>query len=264
MSLRFLPVLVTYLAVVDAAGAAPPVTDEDVPSPVSEVARRWLVAAFQAPLLEYDLEGRQPRSEAVRMLTTTVRGERLGPGVGWYDPGRMRHDWSWLASRFDLDHNGRITPTEFAAFSGLLERLDRDRDGAVTPDDLDWSERSPWVREESRALRFFRDIDGNGNGRISEQEMLAYFKRRAGEKGHLTPGDIHDALTLERKGGKRVSRETWRECLFAGDLGSPFEGPRVGEEAPGFCLATQDGKRRITLSDYRGKKPVVLIFGSFT
>jgi hypothetical protein len=38
----------------------------------------------------------------------------------------------------------------------------------------------------------------------------------------------------------------------------------VGDPAPDFTLITRDGKAKVTLSDYRGKKPVVLIFGSYT
>ena len=40
--------------------------------------------------------------------------------------------------------------------------------------------------------------------------------------------------------------------------------PSWGQEAPPFTLETHDKSRRISLADYRGKKPVVLIFGSFT
>lgn len=40
--------------------------------------------------------------------------------------------------------------------------------------------------------------------------------------------------------------------------------PKVGEQAPDFELSTLDGKRKIKLSSYRGKKPVVLVFGSYT
>jgi len=39
---------------------------------------------------------------------------------------------------------------------------------------------------------------------------------------------------------------------------------KVGELAPDFSLITKDGKSKISLSDSRGKKPVVLIFGSYT
>src|SRR5688572_22026706 len=38
----------------------------------------------------------------------------------------------------------------------------------------------------------------------------------------------------------------------------------VGDEAPDFSLETYDKRSRVQLSDFRGKKPVVLVFGSYT
>ena len=40
--------------------------------------------------------------------------------------------------------------------------------------------------------------------------------------------------------------------------------PRAGDLAPDFELADADGANPIRLSDFRGHKPVALIFGSFT
>jgi peroxiredoxin len=40
--------------------------------------------------------------------------------------------------------------------------------------------------------------------------------------------------------------------------------PRVGDLAPDFELTDASGNRQIRLSDFRGRKPVALIFGSFT
>ena len=40
--------------------------------------------------------------------------------------------------------------------------------------------------------------------------------------------------------------------------------PAVGQPAPDFTLATHDGKAKVRLGDFRGRKPVVLIFGNFT
>ena len=46
----------------------------------------------------------------------------------------------------------------------------------------------------------------------------------------------------------------------------PREADRLqeGDLAPDFTLKSPDGKKTITLSDYRGKKPVALVFGSYT
>ena len=38
----------------------------------------------------------------------------------------------------------------------------------------------------------------------------------------------------------------------------------IGDPAPDFTLATPDKAARMTLSDYRGDRPVVLVFGSYT
>ena len=40
--------------------------------------------------------------------------------------------------------------------------------------------------------------------------------------------------------------------------------PKVGDMAPDFTLSDTSGTESVTLSDFRGKKPVALIFGSFT
>ena len=45
----------------------------------------------------------------------------------------------------------------------------------------------------------------------------------------------------------------------------PQEGKlKTGAAAPEFSLKSPDGKTTFTLADQKGKKPVVLIFGSFT
>ena len=40
--------------------------------------------------------------------------------------------------------------------------------------------------------------------------------------------------------------------------------PRAGDLAPDFTLTDSRGEKTITLSGFRGKKPVALVFGSFT
>jgi len=39
---------------------------------------------------------------------------------------------------------------------------------------------------------------------------------------------------------------------------------KPGDAAPGFDLPTQDKKSRVRLASFRGREPVVLIFGSYT
>jgi peroxiredoxin len=43
----------------------------------------------------------------------------------------------------------------------------------------------------------------------------------------------------------------------------PFA-PKEGDVAPDFELRDSSGENLVRLSDFRGKKPVALVFGSFT
>jgi len=40
--------------------------------------------------------------------------------------------------------------------------------------------------------------------------------------------------------------------------------PKAGDLAPDFTLSDVSGTKSVTLSDFRGQKPVVLVFGSYT
>lgn len=40
--------------------------------------------------------------------------------------------------------------------------------------------------------------------------------------------------------------------------------PKAGQEAPPFTLKSVDGKHETNLASFRGKRPVVLFFGSYT
>ena len=39
---------------------------------------------------------------------------------------------------------------------------------------------------------------------------------------------------------------------------------KVGAEAPDFKLKSVDGKKEVELGSFKGKRPVVLVFGSYT
>lgn len=92
----------------------------------------------------------------------------------------------------------------------------------------------------------FRELDADGNGTISEQEfanrMAAARKlmnRRTGNR--------------ERTGDSKQRANRGRAAAL-----------KVGDSAPTFKLKSLDGKSETNLASFRGKKPVVLIFGSYT
>jgi hypothetical protein len=210
-----------------------------------------------------------PKLEIVEMLSAVLGGSQLmGGGDAWFHPSVSRYSWKWLAQKYDANGDGKITPAEFKGPPELFACLDRDRDGVLTRDDFDWSPQAPYLQQMSMVQRWMQRIDTSHNGRLSKQEWLEFFERAARGKDHLTPEDLRDALMqMPRREGpppRGPEVATLLRGLFQGELGSFFEGPQLGDRAPNFTLKTHNGKRTVSLADYRGKKPVVLIFGSFT
>ena len=229
--------------------------------------RGWLdPLAYRDALLVPFVKARQ--LEITQMVSAVLNGSRMGPGDGWFHPSESRYDFRWLARRFDRNGDGRITREEMKDHPKLFERLDRDRDGVITTEDFNWSETSTYIRQMGMVQMWMSRIDSNSNGRISKQEWENFFEHASKGKDHLTPEDLREALMqMPRRQGpppRGPSPDIMLAGLFNGELGSYFEGPNVGDRAPGFTLRTYDGKQTIRLVEYRGKKPVVLIFGSFT
>jgi AhpC/TSA family/EF hand len=211
-------------------------------------------------------------TEFLEMFTAIARGSQMGPGDGWFHGGQSRYGWDWLAARHQVARDAVITAKGFRGPPELFRLLDRDRNGELTADDFDWSERSMYLRQGGMASMLFSMLDANSNGRVSHEEWEAFFRRLGKGKDHLTAQDLRDALTppappraargQDRGGGP--SQTVLFQGLFRGELGSFFEGPAVGDRTPDFTLPTHDGTRTVRLAQYRGHKPVVLIFGSFT
>jgi hypothetical protein len=212
---------------------------------------------------------RLSKLEVVEMVSAIARGSDMGPNDAWFHPAESRYGWPWLARRCDRNHDGKITPEEFGGPRELFDRLDRDGDGKITAEDFDWSERSPYFRQLMMARQTLRALGGDNGGKISREDWERVFQRLAGEKGFVTPEDLRERLfppppPRSAGGSDMPSPAILLQGLLDGDVGSPFEGPGVGRRAPDFRLKTYDGTKAIALSDSRGKRPVVLVFGSFT
>jgi alkylhydroperoxidase family enzyme len=210
-----------------------------------------------------------PQPEGVRMLVAILRGSQLNGRDGWFGPAESRYSWAWLVERNGLDSKATAIPKDkFRGPAELFEKLDRDGDGKISASDLDWSERSAYMQQVNQVTRLFRRMDASGDGRVTREEMEAFFKALAGEKDHFTADDLRRALIARGPSGfSRGDGPTIPVLvrgLFAGEIGSISEGPKVGEQAPDFMLKTVDGKETVQLSKLIGPKPLVVVFGNFT
>ncbi|MFT5444149.1 MAG: hypothetical protein ACI8W3_003201 [Myxococcota bacterium] len=61
-----------------------------------------------------------------------------------------------------------------------------------------------------------------------------------------------------------ATMQEWRTHELDWQLANDLQAPKVGELAPDFELQDPAGATAVRLSDFRGKRPVALIFGSYT
>jgi hypothetical protein len=210
----------------------------------------------------------RPRGEFLRMWDTIVSGRPVGPNAGWFGPAQARYTWDRLKAR-DKDRDGRVTRDEFAGPPDLFAALDRDGDGAITADDLDWSDDSKYARQLGTAQQLLRRADADGNKKLSREEWAKVFDELARGKKDLEAEDLRRLLFPPSPGrppggGGMPSRDVLLFGLLTGEIGSGAEGPKLDAAAPDFRLRSPDGKTTISLGEFKGKKAVALVFGSFT
>ena len=212
------------------------------------------------------------RPEWLDMYTDILQGSQLGPNDGWFRRAvaQTRFGWELTRKRFDRDRDGKISRKEFSGSDADFARLDRDHDRALTEADFDFSAHA---LTPSPGMMLFMRIDRDGNGKVTHEELDAFFKQTdGGSLDFLSLSDLQEALRMPTPrpapagatAQRGPSKETLIRGLFRQEIGSLQPGPAVGESAPDFTLKTSDGKGELTLSKLVGPKPVVLVFGNFT
>lgn len=116
----------------------------------------------------------------------------------------------------------------------------------------------PAPKYESAWALISNEHDKNGDGKVTPREYP-----RGKERFKLLDRDQNGALTALDFVGKDSRRNRGRNQRRR-DRRIRTLAPKVGAMAPGFTLRTVDGKKKQRLSTYKGKKPVALIFGSYT
>lgn len=263
----FLATTIGILAYGWAAALPPRIAAEDAKRSAKSCCDPWVLLSHIRTET-----GKLHTPETVEMLLAIVSGGEMGPEKAWFHAGQSRYGWEWLASRYDRNRDGKLTFDELPS-RPAIRRLDRDRDEVVTADDLDWSAQSAYLRQGVTWAMWMRQADVNHNGKISRAEWDKLFTRLAGDKDFLVQSELREAFPLAPPAQRTPSGPvpmqeptpwTLLKGLVTQELGALSEGPALNALAPDFTLQTQDGKREITLSQFRGKKPVALMFGNFT
>jgi thiol-disulfide isomerase/thioredoxin len=238
------------------AGPNAPAAKTDGANPAA--AAEWLEKAFEGTEMP----------ESARMLVAIARGSNMGPGEGWFGPASARYDWKWLAAANGSEGATEIAEQQFRGSKHDFARLDRNQDGRITASDLDWSDRNPYVQQFNLIVRLFRRMNKKGDGQLTREQFVALFDQAAAGRDYVTSADLAETLLAGFGSGAASGAEPTPEMLarglFRGEIGSLNAGPALNAPAPDFSLKTHDGQHVIRLSDLRGSKPIVLVFGNFT
>jgi len=193
-------------------------------------------------------------------------GDPRKPGASPLVLSKTRFGWPAVARNHGVPMSGSVTKSQYQGSPQRFDQLDRDKDGVLKASDFDWSDQAPFVQQQAMAAALFNRMNVDGDGFISPEELKKSIDRLAGSSGKLTQDDVR-RLMFTGPPLVTTPNPTRAMRLFGfltGELGSMSEGPNPGTMAPDFQLKTQDEKRTVKLSDFRGIKPVVLIFGNFT
>lgn len=277
---RWLAMCVVLCLIGAVRGDEPPVRGDAPPkAPTSGQPTMEDLEAF-AKLIDRDLKD---RPEWVEMAVAIFKNRSMGSGQGWYKPASKRFDWEWIAKAFpEAADDHVIEPGEVPEFDATrFSRLDRTRDGYFSKTDLTWS-KNPIMSGFGVPDAIFQLLDTDNNGRLEKTELDEWFRKTGGGFDFLTMEDMRNGLQFTPPRGSGGGRPSQRQDqrlvalrrLLNGELGSLTEGPQLGQPAPELNLPllnrSADGAsleltdRFVKLDEFRGKKPVVLIFGSFT
>ena len=194
-------------------------------------------------LHDKDKDGKITKKEFKRSDKAFGNHDRNSDGVisqADYPRGRFWNGFGvGIARRADANKNSSVTMAEWKKFLAIL---DADEDGVMTM--KEFMRMAPEVSPKPGIMNLMFDLDGDGT--IEAEDFMTLFKDL----------DLDDNGVLD---GKDLKRPRF--------LGPRPNGPapRRGEMAPDFELALADKpKQTVKLSSFRGKKPVALIFGSYT
>lgn len=218
------------------------------------------------------------------------------PALGQRQRGRSADSgdvWKVLAEKYDTNKDGRITEAEYSRSRSKFMSFDANADDVLTAADFSGTSR------RSSGASILRGADKDGDGAVSAKEWQLFLLSLRANKEGIIPEEQAIKLSSSDQGDRRrrggsdsgiaaIDRdgdgkpeiadlqriflevdENADGSLSAGELSTrgarPTQLPQVGDVAPDFdLLYAEDEDRSAKLSSFAGKKPVALVFGSYT
>lgn len=220
----------------------------------------------------------------MRQLTAAILVTLFLQSCAFAQRGTDRDRWSFFAERYDKNSDGSITAEEYGRNKETFKRLDTNGDGKLTTADFASSGRrrggSP---RRMRGRIVTRLLDRDRSGDVSAEEWKSFVMRlpsegainredwgvparMAGRVTTLFDVDADGKATRKEVASVLSDMDANQDAaLSASELAGAIAAPRAGEKAPEFDLPLlEDTRKSVKLSSYSGKKPVALIFGSYT
>jgi len=181
------------------------------------------------------------------------------------DRGQSRMMLGRLARSADSDEDGTITEQEWESF---VAGLDADEKGIISADKL------VELMPARRGRRGGGGRAGRGGRRPGNMAEMIVRMLDRNDNDQLEATDLQevflelDADQDKQLGGDELGRGQRGRGNRRGGRGDRPQAPEIGDPAPDFDLpfarSPEDLENTVRLSSYAGKKPVALIFGSYT
>ena len=205
--------------------------------------------------------------------------------------------WNYLKRKYDADGDDVVSKVEYDRGEEQFKRLDRNGDGQLTSEDVARGRAGRMAQQvlaryfqaddNRRELKFeeigqaFAKADTDKDSALSLAEFT-FLTEAAPQRGGRVPpaGTLYRALvsavdTDESGSVSQAELEAFFKANDSNDDGVWTMGRRgrrdlhatgvkEGTVAPDFTLKPPGGGNSVTLSSFRGKRPVALIFGSYT